>query len=325
MRRRDVVALIGGAAASLPLTARGQTVPARAITLVVGFPPGGTADLTARIAADRMKVSLGHSLIVENVPGSGGSIGAGRVAHAAADGYTLACGSWGTHVVNGAILPLTYDVVNDFAPVSLLTNQPLVIATKATVPAKNLAELIAWLKAAPVAASAGTAGAGGVTHLAEILFQSMTGTHLQLVPYRGSPPALQDLVAGRIDLFVTPAAAALPQIRTGAIKAFAVTASSRLTIAPDIPTVDEQGLPGFHISLWSALWAPKGTPDDVVRRLSGAVVDALADEAARSRLAELGQEVFSRAQQTPEALAAFQKAEIATWWPIIRAAGIKTP
>ena len=323
MRRRDIIGLIG-AAAAMPL-ARAQGFPSRAITLVVGFPPGGTADLTARIVADRMKMSLGQSVIVENVPGSGGSIGAGRVAHAAADGYTLACGSWGTHVVNGAILPLTYDVVNDFAPVSLLTNQPLVIAARATVPARDLAELIAWLKAAPVAASAGTAGAGGVTHLAEILFQSMTGTRLQLVPYRGSPPALQDLMAGRIDLFVTPAAAALPQIRAGAIKAFAVTAASRLTIAPDIPTVDEQGLPGFHISLWSALWAPKGTPDDAIRRLARAVADALADTTTRSRLAELGQEVFPPGQQTPEALAAFQKAEIATWWPIIRAAGLKPP
>lgn len=324
MRRRDVIALIGGAAA-LPIATRAQDFPARAITLVVGFPPGGTADLTARIVADPMKASLGQSVIVENVPGSGGSIGAGRVAHATADGYALACGSWGTHVVNGAILPLAYDVVSDFAPVSLLTNQPLVIATKAAVPANNLAELIAWLKAAPFAASAGTAGAGGVTHLAEILFQAMTGARLQLVPYRGSPPALQDLVAGRIDLFVTPAASALPHIRAGAIKAFAVTAPSRLTIAPDIPTVDEQGLPGFHISLWSALWAPKGTPDEIIRRLAAAAVDALADPAARSRLAELGQEVFSREQQTPEALAAFQKAEIATWWPVIRAAGIKPP
>jgi len=324
MRRRDIIGLIG-AAAAMPLAARAQGFPSRAITLVVGFPPGGTADLTARIVADRMKMSLGQSVIVEDVPGSGGSIGAGRVAHAAADGYTLACGSWGTHVVNGAILPLTYDVVNDFAPVSLLTNQPLVIAARATVPARDLAELIAWLKAAPVAASAGTAGAGGVTHLAEILFQSMTGTRLQLVPYRGSPPALQDLMAGRIDLFVTPAAAALPQIRAGAIKAFAVTAASRLTIAPDIPTVDEQGLPGFHISLWSALWAPKGTPDDAIRRLARAVADALADTTTRSRLAELGQEVFPPGQQTPEALAAFQKAEIATWWPIIRAAGLKPP
>jgi len=323
MRRRDVIPLIAGAAA-LPLAARAQTFPSRAITLVVGFPPGGTADLTARIVADRMKTSLGQSVIVENVPGSGGSIGAGRVAHAAADGYTLVCGSWGTHVVNGALLALPYDVVNDFAPVSLLTNQPLVIATRSGVPATDLRELIAWLKAAPVAASAGTAGTGGVTHLAEILFQRVTGTRLQLVPYRGSPPALQDLVAGRIDLFITPAASALPHIRAGAIKAFAVTAKSRLTITPDVPTVDEQGLPGFHISLWSALWAPKGTPEDVISRLDDAVVDALADPAVRSRVTEVGQEIFSREQQTPAALAAFQKAEIATWWPIIKAAGIKT-
>jgi len=325
MRRRDVIALIGGAAAALPVAARAQSFPSRPITMVVGFPPGGTADLTARIVADRMKVSLGQPVIIENVPGSGGSIGAGRVAHAAPDGYTLVCGSWGTHVVNGAVLALPYDVVDDFAPVALLTNQPLVIATRAGVPAKDLRELIAWLKQAPVAASAGTAGAAGVTHLAEILFQSVTGTRLQLVPYRGSPPVLQDLAAGRIDLFIAPAAPALPQIRAGTIKAFAVTANSRLTIAPDIPTVDEQGLPGFHISLWSALWAPKGTPADAIGRLADAAADALADTAARSRLADVGQEVFPRGQQTPEALAAFQKAEIATWWPIIRAAGIKPP
>jgi tripartite-type tricarboxylate transporter receptor subunit TctC len=324
MRRRDFISGIG-AAAAMPIAARAQTFPSRAITLVVGFPPGGTADLTARIVADRMKVSLGQSVIVENLPGSGGSIAAGRVAHAAADGYTLACGSWGTHVVNGAILALPYDVMGDFAPVALLTNQPLVIATRAGVPAQNLAELIAWLKAAPVAASAGTAGAAGVTHLAEILFQSVTGTRLQLVPYRGSPPVLQDLAAGRIDLFITPAAAAMPQIRAGAIKAFAVTADTRLTIAPEIPTVDEQGLPGFHISLWSALWVPKGTPADAIGRLNAAAMDALAEPAARTRLAELGQEIFPRAQQTPAALAAFQAAEIAKWWPIIRSAGIKTP
>jgi tripartite-type tricarboxylate transporter receptor subunit TctC len=324
MRRRDFISGIGAATAALPIAARAQSFPSRAITLVVGFPPGGTADLTARIVADRMKTTLGQSVIVENLPGSGGSIGAGRVAHAAADGYTLACGSWGTHVVNGAILALAYDVVGDFAPVSLLTNQPLVIATRAGVPAQDLKALIAWLKAASAPASAGTAGAAGVTHLAEVLFQSVTGTRLQLVPYRGSPPVLQDLAAGRIDLFITPAAAALPQIRAGAIKAFAVTADSRLTIAPEIPTVDEQGLRGFHISLWSALWAPKGTPPDAVRRLDEAVIDALADPAVRTRLAELGQEIFPREQQTPEALAAFQAAEIAKWWPIIKAAGIKT-
>jgi tripartite-type tricarboxylate transporter receptor subunit TctC len=325
MRRRDFISGIGAATAALPVAARAQAFPSRALSIVVGFPPGGTADLTARIVADRMKASLGQSVIVENAPGSGGSIAAGRVAHAAADGYTLVCGSWGTHVVNGAILALPYDVVGDFAPVSLLTNQSLVIATRAGVPARDLAELIGWLKAVPVAASAGTAGAAGVTHLAEILFQSVTGTRLQLVPYRGSPPVLQDLAAGRIDLFITPAASALPQIRAGAIKAFAVTAASRLTIAPDIPTVDEQGLPGFHISLWSALWAPKGTPTDAIRRLDEAVIDALANPAVRTRLAELGQEIFPRAQQTPEALAAFQEAEIAKWWPIIKSAGIKVP
>ncbi len=323
MRRRDFISGIG-AAAALPGAARAQAFPSRPISMVVGFPPGGTADLTARIVGDRMKASLGQPVIVENVPGSGGSIAAGRVAHAAADGYTLACGSWGTHVVNGAILALPYDVVADFAPVALLTDQPLVIATRTGVPARDLKELIAWLKAAPVAASAGTAGAAGVTHLAEILFQSVTGTRLQLVPYRGSPPVLQDLAAGRIDLFITPAASALPQIRTGAVKAFAVTAERRLSIAPEIPTVEEQGLPGFHISLWSALWAPKGTPAEAIGRLAAAVNGALADSAVRTRLADLGQEIFPPAEQTPAALEQFQAAEIAKWWPIIRSAGIKT-
>ena len=324
MRRRDVLFLAGGAAATLPFAARAQSFPTRPITMVVGFPPGGTADLTARIMADRMAGPLGQTIIVENVPGSGGSIGAGRVAHAAPDGYTLVCGSWGTHVVNGALLRLPYDVLGDFAPVALLANQPLLIATNTAVPAKDLKELIAWLAARPGQASAGTAGAGGVTHLAEILFQNVTGTRLAFVPYRGSPPALQDLVAGRIDLFITPAAAALPQIRAGAIRVYAVTAKDRMTIAPDIPTVDEAGLPGFHISLWSALWAPKSTPQDVIQRLDDAAIVALADPRLRSRLADLGQEIFPRAQQTPEALAAFQKAEIERWWPIIKAAGIKT-
>ncbi len=322
MRRRDVMRLIGGAAAALPCAARAEAFPSRPITLVVGFPAGGTADLTARIVADRMAAPLGQAVVIENVPGSGGSLGAGRVAHAAPDGYTLVCGSWGTHVVNGALLALPYDVRDDFAPVALLTNQPLLIAARKSLPANDLDALTAWIRAQSGHATAGTAGAAGVTHLAEILFQRVTDTRLTFVPYRGSPPALQDLVAGRIDLFITPLAAALPHVRAGAIKAFAVTAPDRMSIAPEVPTVDEAGLPGFHISLWSALWAPKRTPPDVVQTLDKAVVEARAGRPGGTRLADLGQEVFPRPQQTPAALAAFQNAEIERWWPIIRAAGL---
>ncbi len=252
--------------------------------------------------------------------GAAGSIAVGRVARAAPDGYTLSIGSWATHVLNGAIYALQYDVLNDFEPVSLITTQPVLIVAKKAMPANDLKELIGWLKANPDKATQGTAGAGSVLHVAGAFFQRETGTRFQFVPYRGAAPAIQDLLAGQIDLIFDLAANSLPQVRAGTIKAYAVTAKSRLAAASDIPTVDEAGLPGFYVSNWQAFWVPKGTPKEVIGRLNSAVVDALADPAVRQRLADLGQDFLPLEQQTPEALRALQKAEIEKWWPIIKAA-----
>jgi tripartite-type tricarboxylate transporter receptor subunit TctC len=300
-----------------------QIYPSRPITMVVPFAPGGPTDTIARIMAERMRVSLGQPVILENVAGAAGSVGAGRVARAAGDGYTLVVGVWGTHVLNGAIYGLQYDVLKDFEPISLLASNPMVIVAKKAMPAKDLKELIAWLKANPDKASAGTTGTGGASHVAAIFFQKETGTRFQFVPYRGLAPAMQDLVAGQIDMMVDNPATSLSQARAGTIKAYATTAKARLAAAPDIPTADEAGLPGFNVSQWTALWAPKGTPKDIIAKLNEAVMESLADSNVLARLADLGQHIPPREQQTPEALGAYQKAEIDKWWPIIKAAGIK--
>jgi tripartite-type tricarboxylate transporter receptor subunit TctC len=289
----------------------------------VPFPAGGAIDALGRILAERMRSSLGQTVIVENVTGGSGSIGTGRVARAAGDGYILGLGALATHVVNGAVLKLDYDVRNDFEPISLLAMQPLLIVGKNQIPAKDLRELIAWLKAHPTQAAFGTAGLGSVTHLAGVLMEMESGTRFGFVPYRGAVQAMHDLVAGHIDTMIDQASNALPQVRAGAIKAYAVTSASRLIAAPDIPTVDEAGLAGVHVSIWQALFAPKGTPKTITAKLNTTVVEALADPAIRGRLAGLGQHVFPRDQQTTEALAAFHKAEIERWWPIIRTAGIQ--
>jgi tripartite-type tricarboxylate transporter receptor subunit TctC len=309
------------AAPALPRVASAQVYPSRPITLIVPFPAGGPADTIGRIMAEGMRASLGRSVIVENIGGASGSIGTGRAARAAADGYTLSFGSWPTHVVNGAVYALPYDVLNDFEPVSLVATQPLLIIAKKAMPAKDLKELIAWLKANSDKATQGTAGAGGASHVAGVLFQRETGTRFQFVPYRGT--GMQDLMAGLIDMMIDLAANSLPQVRADTIKVYAVTATNRLAAAPDIPTVAEAGLPGLQMTSWTGLWVPKGTPKDVIAKLNAAVVDALANPAIRSQLANLGQEIFPREQQTPEALGAHHKAEIEKWWPIIKAANIK--
>ena len=297
--------------------------PLRPITIVVPFPAGGPADTQARIMAERMKVTLKQPVIIENIAGAGGSTGVGRVARAAPDGYTISYGYWGTHVLNGAIYPLPYDVVRDFAPVSLLGNNPLLILSKKSIPAQDLKGLIAWLKANPNRASEGTSGVGSASHMGGVLFQQLTGTRFQFVPYRGAALAMQDLISGQIDLMLDQVSSSLAHVRAGKVAVHAVTAKSRMVLAPEIPTVDEAGLPGMHISFWHGLFALKATPGDVIGKLNAAVVDALSDTAVRQRLGELGVEIPRREELTPEALSALQRAEIEKWWPIIRKAGIK--
>ncbi len=298
-----------------------QTFPSRPITLIVPYAAGGPTDTIARIAGDRMGQSLGQAVVVENVAGAAGTIAAAKVARAAPDGYTMFIATWSSHVVSPVIYQLPYDVFRDFAPVVWLTQTPLMLVSKKDLPASNLAELAAWLKANPNPALLGNAG--GTDQVAGYLLQQKTGAKIQLVPYRGLAPAMQDLVAGRIDLLFDQPSDALPQIASGTIKAYAVTAAKRAAVAPDVPTVDEAGLPGLHIAPWHSLWVPKGTPDDAVTKLNAAAADALADPIVRKRLADVGQEVVPREQQTPAALAAYYKTETDTWWPIIKAAGLK--
>ncbi len=301
-----------------------QTYPSRPITMVVPFAAGGPTDTVARIVAEHMHTSLGQSIIIENVVGASGTVGTGRVARAAPDGYSVVVGFWGTHVLNGALFTLQYDVLKDFAPVALLATNPQLIVARTGLPPASLKELVTWLKANPGKASQGTAGIGSPAHVGGIFFQNLTGTRFQFVPYsRGAAPAMQDLIAGQIDLMFDQASNSLPHVRNGTIKAYAVTASARLPSAPEIPTVDEAGLPGLHISVWSGMWAPKGTPKPIMMKLNGAVANALADPNVKRRLADLGQEIPERELQTLEGFAAFQKAEIDKWWPIIKAANIK--
>jgi len=303
--------------------AAAQTYPSRPITIVVPYSAGGPTDTIARIMAERMRGPLGQTIVVENTTGAGGTIGVGRVARAAPDGYAISIGHWGTHVVNGAIYTLQYDVLNGFEPVAMIATNPQIIVAKKAIPAKDLKDLIAWLKANAATATQGTAGHGTASHISGIYLQNITGTRFQFVPYRGAGPAMQDLVAGQIDLMIDQAANSLPQVRAGTIKAYAITDKTRLAAAPEIPTVDEAGVPGLHISIWHALWLPKGTPPDIVAKLNAAVVETLADAGVRQRLAELGQEIPAREQQSPQALLAYHKAEIEKWWPVIKAANIK--
>jgi len=303
--------------------AQAQPYPSRPITMVVGFSAGGPTDTVARIIGERMSRSLGQTIIVENTTGAGGSIGVGRVARAAPDGYTLSIGHWGTHVLNGAIYSLNYDLLRDLDPVAMLPANPLLIVARKDVPAKNLTELVDWVRAHQDKVTAGTAGAGSATHIGGVYFQNFTKTKVTFVPYRGAGPALLDLVAGTIDIMCDQSANSLPQVQAGTVKAFAVTAPKRIASAPDIPTVDEAGLPQFYVSIWHGLWVPHGTPKDVVAKLTAAVQDALADPNVKGRLAELGQEIPPREQQTPEALGKFQRAEIEKWWPLVKSAGIK--
>lgn len=300
-----------------------QQWPGKPITIVVPFSAGGPTDTLARIMAERMGRALNQTVVVDNTTGAAGSIGVGRVARATPDGYTIGIGHWSTHVVNGAVYKLNYDVLNDFAPVAMIATNPQLLVARQGVAARDAAELVAWVKANPDRITVGTAGVGAASHISGLYFEQKIGGKVRFVPYRGAAPALQDLIAGQIDIMFDQAANSIPQVRAGKIKAYAVTSKARLPAAPEIPTVDEAGLPGLYIAVWHGLWAPKGTPKDVVARLNAAVVEALADPAVREKFAGLGQEIPSVAQQTPEALFAHHKAEIDLWWPLIKAAGVK--
>jgi len=325
LSRRNILKLAAGGAAvpALGRFAMADAYPTRPITLVAPFPPGGPVDTLARIMGAHMRAALGQPIVVENVAGAAGSIGVGRVARAAPDGYTLVLGQWSTHVANAAIYKLPYDTLTDFQPVALLSNNPGLIVGRKTLPANNLKELIAWLKANPGTARQGTPGVGGFGHIGGVFFQKMMGTRQQFIPYKGAAPMMRDLLAGRVDMLIDTPTTSIPQIRSGAIKGFAIMSNRRLAALPDVPTVDEAGAPGLHLLQWNAIWAPKGTPSDIVTKLNKAAIQAIDDPTVRKRLSDLGQDFYAPEQQTPEALGAFQKAELKKWVPIIRAANIK--
>src|SRR4030081_1182543 len=310
---------------AVPRLGAGQSYPSRPITFIVPFGAGGPVDTLARNLSEAMRASLGQPVVIENVTGASGTLGVARAARAAPDGYTVSIGNWPSHIVNGAIYTLPYDVLKDFEPVARMPSNPYVVVARRDLPATDLKELIAWLKANPDKATQGTAGPGCGQHVSGIYFQKVTATHFAFAPYRaGSSEIMRDLVAGHIDLTFDQAITALPHVRNGQVKAYAVTSDKRLAAAPDIPTVDEAGAPGVYISTWYGMWVPKGTPPEAIAKLNHpamealpnpAAREALADPAVRQRLAGLGQEIPPPEQQTAEALGAHHKAEIEKWWP----------
>ncbi len=316
-------AVLGLATLASSGSATAQSYPNRPITMVVPLAPGGSTDVIARIMAEGVRAALGQTIVVENTTGAGGTIGIGRLARATPDGYTFGIGQWGTNVANGAVHNLPYDLLKDFEPIALIATQPFLIVARKNMPADNLKDLVLWLKTNSGKASQGNSGIGTPSHVGGIFFQNAIGVRYTMVPYRSAGQSMQDLVAGNIDVMLDTPAVSLPQLRNGNIRAYAVTARQRLATAPEIPTTDEAGLPGFYFSFWHAFWAPKGTPKDIVAKLNDAVVRTLADPGLRRKLVDSSQDIFPREQLTPEALGTFQKAEIDKWWPIIRAAGIK--
>jgi tripartite-type tricarboxylate transporter receptor subunit TctC len=315
-----IAVLLGLASATM---AAAQEYPTRPITMIVPFPAGGATDTLARFLAERMRAVLGQSVVIENVAGAAGSIGVGRAVRSPADGYTLSIGTSTTHMLTGGLYALPFDLLKDLEPIIQIGSEPLLIVGKNGLPAEDLKGLIAYLKANPDKASVGIAGVGATGHLTGIAFQKATGTKFQFVPYRGNAPAMQDLLAGQIDFMIEPSSNFKSLLGTQSVKPFAITGKSRLPSSPGIPTADEAGMPGFFASLWYGLWVPKGTPKDIIARLNAAMVRVLAEPVTRSRLGDLGIQVAAVDQQSPEALRAFQKAEAARWWPIMKASGIK--
>jgi len=320
---KSVVAAAIAAVLGAASLACAQDFPSRPIIMIIPLAPGGSTDVLGRIMAKSMSATLGQPVIVENTAGAAGVIGVTRAERSAPDGYTVLWGMWGTNMANGAIYPLDFDLLNDFEPVALAVTQPFLIDARKTMPANNLKELIAWLKENGERTTMGNSGVGSPSHLAGVLMENMLGLKWQMVSYRSAGLATQDLLAGTIDILLDTPAVSLPHVKSGGIKSYAVTAKNRIAVAPDIPTAEEAGMPGYYFYFWHAMWAPKGTPKPIVAKLNAAVVAALADPETRQRLLDLAQEIYPREQQTPEALYAFQKSEIEKWWPIIKAAGVK--
>jgi tripartite-type tricarboxylate transporter receptor subunit TctC len=322
MMRRVAAALAAlSLAAAAPASA--QTYPDKPITMIVPLAPGGSTDTLGRIIAKAMSATLGQTVVVENDSGAASTTGVTRAERSAPDGYTVLWGMWGTNVANGAIYNLDFDFLKDFEPVALVATQPFLIDTRKTMPANNLKELVAWLKSNGDKTTMGTSGVGSPSHVAGVLMENMVGVKWQMVSYRSAGLATQDLLAGITDIQLDTPAVSLPHVKSGDLKAYAVTAKERIAVAPDIPTTDEAGLPGYYFSFWHAMWAPKGTPKSIIDKLNAAIVAGLQDPETRKRLTDLAQVIYPREQQTPEALHDFQKAEIEKWWPIIKAAGIK--
>src|SRR5712675_1377330 len=303
--------------------AASQTYPARPSTMIVPFPAGGATDTLARFLAEQMRPILGQPIVIENAGGAAGSLGVGRAVRSPADGYTLSIGTSTTHVLTGGLYTLPFDLLKDLEPIIQIGSEPLLIVAKKSLPADDLKGLIAWLKANPDKASVGIAGVGAAGHLTGISFQKATGTRFQFVPYRGNAPAMQDLLAEQIDFMIEPSSNFKSLLGTGSVKPFAITGTARLPSSPNIPTADEAGLPAFFASLWYGLWVPKDTPKDISARLNATMVQVLADPMVRKRFDELGIEITPLAQQSPEALRTFQKAESERWWPIIKASNLK--
>ena len=322
---RKLLAVIAAAIFCLSWTgiAVAQDYPAHPLTMIVPFPAGGATDTLARFLAEKMRPILGQPIIIENVAGAAGSIGVGRAVRSAADGYTLSIGTSTTHMLTGGLYALPFDLLKDLEPVIGIGSEPLLIVGKKDLPADDLKGLIGWLKANPDKASVGIAGVGATGHLTGISFQKETGTKFQFVPYRGNAPAMQDLLAGQIDFMIEPASNFKSLVASRSVKPFAITGRARLPSSPDIPTADEAGLPGFFASLWYGLWVPKDTPKDIIAKLNATLVQVLADPAVKKRLDDLGIQITPLAQQSPEALRTFQKAETERWWPIIKASNIK--
>jgi tripartite-type tricarboxylate transporter receptor subunit TctC len=323
MMIKRVAAALAALSFAAAATASAQSYPDKPITMIVPLAPGGSTDTLGRIIAKAMSATLGQTVVVENVSGAAGTIGVTRAERSAPDGYTVLWGMWGTNVANGAIYNLDFDFLKDFEPVALVATQPFLIDTRRTMPANNLKELVAWLKSNGDKTTMGTSGVGSPSHVAGVLMENMVGVKWQMVSYRSAGLATQDLLAGITDIQLDTPAVSLPHVKSGDLKAYAVTAKERIAVAPDIPTTDEAGLPGYYFSFWHAMWAPKGTPKPIIDKLNAAIVAGLQDPETRKRLTDLAQVIYPREQQTPQALHEFQKAEIEKWWPIIKAAGIK--